>query len=48
MTCRARTTGAVEADKHDPKGVCLDDTASGPFLSATDGGVTDGGVVPGG
>jgi hypothetical protein len=31
MSCRDRYTGVAKANKADPTGVCLDDTASGPF-----------------
>jgi hypothetical protein len=31
MVCRDRATGARLSNKKDPAGVCLDDTASGPF-----------------
>lgn len=41
MGCRDRYTGVVLKNKKDPKGVCLDDTASGPFKKpATDAGST--------
>jgi hypothetical protein len=46
MKCRDRFTGAVKTDPRDPKGVCLDDTASGSFEAPTDGGgvKVDGGT----
>ena len=31
MACRDRTTGVQLSSKADPKGVCMDNTASGPF-----------------
>jgi hypothetical protein len=31
MACRDGKTGAIKANPKDPTGVCLDDTASGPF-----------------
>lgn len=42
MTCRDRETGLATADPMDPKGICLDDTASGTFVAPpTDAGVVD-------
>lgn len=42
MSCRDRYTGAKKSNPKDPKGICLDDTASGPFGTAP----ADSGVVP--
>ncbi len=43
MSCRDRFTGAPKAKDFDPTGVCLDDTASGPFsTSAPDSGAGGG------
>lgn len=42
MDCRDRYTGVVKANKADPNGVCLDDTASGPFEAPK----LDGGPKP--
>lgn len=39
MTCRDQITGEIKTDPLDPRGICLDDTASGEFQSATDAGV---------
>jgi len=45
MRCRDRYTGKDMAKPKDPKGVCLDNTASGKFMtSAPDGGYPDAGV----
>ncbi len=42
MSCRDRYTGKAKASKTDSKGVCLDNTASGKFLTnAPDGGYPD-------
>jgi hypothetical protein len=38
MKCRDRFTGVAKTDQTDPNGICLDDTASGPFGPAPDGG----------
>ena len=43
MRCRASQTG-VDLPPHDSRGICLDDTASGPFAPAPDGGGVDGGI----
>ncbi|MCK5799814.1 MAG: hypothetical protein KAI47_21640 [Deltaproteobacteria bacterium] len=48
MSCRDRATGTPLTNPADPNGFCLDDTASGPFSGATDGGVTDGSGVDAG
>ena len=41
MRCRDRHSGKDKSNKKDPKGVCLDDTKSGPFVtSAPDAGTT--------
>ncbi len=48
MACRDRTTGVVKSSKADPKGVCMDNTASGAFPKP-DAGVPpakDTGVPP--
>jgi len=45
MKCRDRHTGVPKTLKDDPGGVCLDDTASGPFEAAPDGGMPDS-VMP--
>lgn len=44
MTCRNPKTNAVLSSLRDPKGICLDDTASGPFAGAADAGVPDQGT----
>jgi len=51
MSCRDRFTGVKKANKADPTGVCLDDTASGPFdpvvvpdAKVSDQGAKDAGV----
>ncbi|MCC6748761.1 MAG: hypothetical protein IT371_13965 [Deltaproteobacteria bacterium] len=44
MSCRDRFTGQAKSNPKDPKGVCLDDTASGPFQPAPDGGTADAAV----
>jgi hypothetical protein len=44
MNCRDRTTGVKKSNIQDPTGVCLDDTASGPFQTATDAGAADAGT----
>jgi len=42
MSCRDRFTGAKKSQKRDKTGICLDDTASGPFQTvATDAGTPD-------
>jgi hypothetical protein len=38
MVCRDRFTGIPTTDKYDVTGVCLDDTASGPFQQPPDAG----------
>ncbi len=38
MSCRDAVSGAKLTNKLDPAGVCLDDTASGPFSAAKDAG----------
>ena len=43
MSCRDRYTGVAKSSKSDPTGVCLDDTASGTFQTAT---VDAGTVTP--
>ena len=40
MSCRNRFTGAKKTNKYDPTGVCMDNTASGPFPKP-DAGVPD-------
>lgn len=46
MTCRDRDTGVKKSNKFDTNGVCLDDTASGTFKTATpDAGVPDKGAA---
>lgn len=45
MSCRNRFTG-VATTQTDPAGVCLDNTASGPFAPAPDGGTTPDAMVP--
>ena len=47
MVCRDLLSGGTKSDPFDPSGVCLDNTASGPFVAAVDGGVdaaVDGGA----
>lgn len=48
MGCRDRYTGVKKTNAADPSGVCLDDTASGPFQTAVDAGVSDSAPVDAG
>ncbi|MCA9671188.1 MAG: hypothetical protein KC503_36570 [Myxococcales bacterium] len=42
MGCRDRNTGVTKTQLRDPTGVCLDDTPSGTFQAAPDGGMDTG------
>ena len=46
MKCRDRFTGLNKSDQADPTGICLDDTASGSFDPAPDGGTPSDVGVP--
>ena len=46
MKCRDRVSGVLKTDQADPTGICLDDTASGTFGPAPDGGMPPDVGVP--